>query len=130
MDRFAAALPGGYGTLLDAGAANISVGQRQLISIARAFIADPAVLILDEATSHVDPRTELLVRDAMARLRRGRTSFVIANRLSTLRHANVIVVMAAGRIVDQGSHTDLLARGGLYYELYLSQLGGVLAGAG
>ena len=88
------------------------------------------MLILDEATSHVDPRTELLVRDAMARLRRGRTSFVIAHRLSTLRHANVIVVMAAGRIVEQGSHTDLLARGGLYYELYLSQLGGVLAGAG
>jgi ATP-binding cassette subfamily B multidrug efflux pump len=130
VDRFAAALPGGYDTRLDAGAANISVGQRQLISIARAFIADPAVLILDEATSHVDPRTELLVRDAMARLRRGRTSFVIAHRLSTLRHANVIVVMAAGRIVEQGSHTELLARGGLYYELYLSQLGGVLAGAG
>jgi ATP-binding cassette, subfamily B, multidrug efflux pump len=130
VSRFAAGLPDGYDTVLDPSAANISAGQRQLITIARAFIADPAVLILDEATSHVDSRTEVLIRGAMARLRRGRTSFVIAHRLATLRHADVIVVMAAGRIVEQGSHADLLAREGLYHELYRGQRAGVLAGAG
>jgi ATP-binding cassette subfamily B multidrug efflux pump len=130
-DRFIAALPGGYDTLLaGGGAATISSGQRQLLTIARAFIADPAILILDEATSHVDTRTEAAIQESMARLRRGRTSFIIAHRLSTLRHADLIVVMAAGRIVDQGSHADLLARGGLYHELYRSQLADVLAGAG
>ncbi len=130
VDRFTAALPDGYDTLLDAGASNISAGQRQLITIARAFVADPPVLILDEATSHVDARTEVLIRTAMTRLRRGRTSFVIAHRLSTLRRADLIVVMAAGRIVEQGSHADLLARGGLYEELYRSQRGAVPAAAG
>jgi ATP-binding cassette subfamily B multidrug efflux pump len=130
-DRFITALPDGYDTLLaDGGAATISSGQRQLLTIARAFIADPAILILDEATSHVDTRTEAAIQESMARLRRGRTSFVIAHRLSTLRHADLIAVMAAGRIADQGSHADLLARGGLYQELYSSQLDDVLAGAG
>ena len=130
VDRFAAALPDGYDSLLDEGASNISAGQRQLITIARAFVADPPVLILDEATSHVDARTEILIRAAMTGLRRGRTSFVIAHRLPTLRHADVIVVMSAGRIVEQGSHADLLARGGLYEELYRSQRAFVPAVAG
>ena len=130
VDRFAAALPDGYDTLLDEDASNISAGQRQLITIARAFVADPPVLILDEATSHVDARTEILIRAAMTGLRRGRTSFVIAHRLPTLRHADVIVVMSAGRIVEQGSHADLLARGGLYEELYRSQRAFVPAAAG
>jgi ATP-binding cassette subfamily B protein len=130
VDRFAAALPAGYDTVLDAGAGNLSSGQRQLITIARAFIADPAILILDEATSHVDTRTEALIQESMARLRQGRTSFVIAHRLSTVRHADVIVVMAAGQIAEQGRHADLLARRGLYYDLYHSQLHGVLAQAG
>jgi ATP-binding cassette subfamily B protein len=130
VDRFAAALPRGYDTVLDAGAGNLSSGQRQLITIARAFIADPAILILDEATSHVDTRTEALIQESMAGLRGGRTSFVIAHRLSTVRHADVIVVMAAGRIAEQGRHADLLARRGLYYDLYYSQLRGALAQAG
>jgi ATP-binding cassette, subfamily B, multidrug efflux pump len=130
VDRFAAGLPDGYDTVLDAGAVNISAGQRQLITIARAFIADPAVLILDEATSQVDSRTEALINDALARLRRGRTSLVIAHRLTTLRRADRIVVMAGGRIVEQGSHADLLANGRLYHELYRSQCADVLAGAG
>jgi ATP-binding cassette subfamily B multidrug efflux pump len=127
VDRFAAALPQGYDTVLDVGAGNLSSGQRQLITIARAFIADPAILILDEATSHVDTRTEALIQESMAALRGGRTSFVIAHRLSTVRHADVIVVMAAGRIAEQGRHADLLARRGLYYDLYYSQLHGALA---
>ncbi|HEY7146782.1 MAG TPA: ABC transporter ATP-binding protein [Streptosporangiaceae bacterium] len=122
VDPLAAALPDGYDTVLAAGASTLSAGQRQLITIARAFIADPAVLILDEATSHVDARTELLIQDSMARLRRGRTSFVIAHRLSTIRHADVIVVMSAGQIAEQGQHAELLARRGLYHELYSSQL--------
>jgi ATP-binding cassette, subfamily B, multidrug efflux pump len=130
VDRFAAALPDGYDTLLDVDGSNISAGQRQLVTIARAFVADPQVLILDEATSHVDARTEVLIRAAMTRLRRGRTSFVIAHRLTTLRHADIIVVMAAGRIVEQGSHAELLARGGLYEELYRSQRAALLAAAG
>ncbi len=130
VDRFAAALPDGYDTVLDAGASDISAGQRQLITIARAFVADPPVLILDEATSHVDARTEVLIRAALTGLRRGRTSFIIAHRLPTLRHADVIVVMSAGRIVEQGSHADLLARGALYEELFRSQRPAVPAAAG
>ncbi|MDP9252865.1 MAG: ABC transporter ATP-binding protein, partial [Chloroflexota bacterium] len=96
-------------------------GQKQLLTIARAFLADRSVLILDEATSNVDTRTEVLIQQAMARLRHGRTSFVIAHRLSTIRSADTIVVMDAGRIVEQGSHAELLARRGFYHDLYYSQ---------
>ena len=102
VDHFVRTLPDGYSTVLDEDAANISSGQRQLLTIARAFLADPAILILDEATSNVDTRTEVLIQEAMARLRHGRTSFVIAHRLSTIRDANTIVVMDGGRIVEQG----------------------------
>jgi ATP-binding cassette subfamily B multidrug efflux pump len=121
VDHFVRTLPGGYRTLLDEDASNISSGQRQLLTIARAFLANPGVLILDEATSNVDTRTEVLIQEAMARLRRGRTSLVIAHRLSTIRNADTIVVMDNGRIVEQGSHHDLLSRHGFYYELYNSQ---------
>ena len=114
-------LPDGYDTLLDEDASNISAGQKQLSTIARAFLADPPILILDEATSNVDTRTEVLIQEAMARLRHGRTSFVIAHRLSTIRNADTIVVMDGGRIVEQGSHDELLARQGFYAELYESQ---------
>jgi len=120
-DYFIRTLPDGYDTVLDEEASNISSGQRQLLTIARAFLADPAILILDEATSNVDTRTEVLIQDAMAKLRQGRTSFVIAHRLSTIRNADTIVVMEDGRIVEQGDHDDLLARRGVYYALYNSQ---------
>jgi ATP-binding cassette subfamily B protein len=120
-DYFIRTLPDGYDTLLDEEASNISAGQRQLLTIARAFLADPPVLILDEATSNVDTRTEVLIQDAMAKLRQGRTSFVIAHRLSTIRNADTIVVMEDGRIVEQGDHEDLLRRRGVYYALYNSQ---------
>jgi len=121
VDHFVRTLPDGYRTLLDEDASNISSGQRQLLTIARAFLANPGILILDEATSNVDTRTEVLIQEAMARLRRGRTSFVIAHRLSTIRNADTIVVMDNGRIVEQGSHHDLLRRHGFYYQLYNSQ---------
>jgi len=121
VDQFVRALPEGYDTTLSDDASNISAGQRQLLTIARAFLADPAILILDEATSNVDTRTEVLIQEAMARLRKGRTSFVIAHRLSTIRNADSIVVMNEGRIVEQGSHAELLARRGFYYDLYSSQ---------
>jgi ATP-binding cassette subfamily B protein len=121
VDAFVRTLPDGYDTVLEEDAANISAGQRQLVTIARAFLADRPILILDEATSNVDTRTEVLIQEAMARLRRGRTSFVIAHRLSTVRNADTIVVMDHGRIVEQGSHAELLARRGFYYELYQSQ---------
>ncbi len=120
-DYFIRTLPDGYDTLLDEEASNISSGQRQLLTIARAFLADPPILILDEATSNVDTRTEVLIQDAMAKLRQGRTSFVIAHRLSTIRNADTIVVMENGRIVEQGDHQDLLRRRGAYYSLYTSQ---------
>jgi len=120
-DYFIRTLPDGYDTLLDEEASNISSGQRQLLTIARAFLADPPILILDEATSNVDTRTEVLIQDAMAKLRQGRTSFVIAHRLSTIRDAGTIVVMEDGRIVEQGDHGDLLRRRGAYYALYNSQ---------
>ena len=120
-DHFVRTLPAGYDTMLDEDAANISAGQKQLLTIARAFLADPPILILDEATSNVDTRTEVLIQDAMARLRRGRTSFVIAHRLSTIRNADTIVVMNEGRIVEQGSHAELLRKHGFYYGLYNSQ---------
>jgi ATP-binding cassette subfamily B multidrug efflux pump len=121
VDSFVRTLPAGYDTLLEEEASNISAGQRQLITIARAFLADPSILILDEATSNVDTRTEVLIQQAMARLRHGRTSFVIAHRLSTIRNADEIVVMDGGRIVEQGDHTELLRKRGFYYGLYESQ---------
>jgi ATP-binding cassette, subfamily B, multidrug efflux pump len=121
VDRFVHALPDGYDTVLDEEASNISAGEKQLITIARAFLADPALLILDEATSSVDTRTEVLVQRAMAALRSDRTSFVIAHRLSTIRDADVILVMEDGQIVEQGSHHELLEARGHYFDLYNSQ---------
>src|SRR5436853_2958633 len=121
VDLFVRTLPDGYDFTLDEDATNISAGQRQLITIARAFLADPSILILDEATSNVDTRTEVLIQQAMARLRRGLTSFVIADRLSMIRNADVIVVMDGGRIVEQGDHAELLRKQGFYYGLYQSQ---------
>ncbi|MEN2744930.1 ABC transporter ATP-binding protein [Sinomonas halotolerans] len=124
VDRFVRALPDGYETVIDEEGTNVSAGEKQLITIARAFVADPSLLILDEATSSVDTRTELLVQKAMAALRTDRTSFVIAHRLSTIRDADTILVMEAGKIVEQGGHEDLLARGGAYHRLYMSQFAG------
>jgi ATP-binding cassette subfamily B multidrug efflux pump len=121
VDHFVRTLPDGYDTRLDADASNFSSGQKQLLTIARAFLASPPILILDEATSNVDTRTEVLIQEAMARLRQGRTSFVIAHRLSTIRNADTIIVMDDGRIVEHGNHADLLECRGLYYSLYNSQ---------
>lgn len=121
VDRFVHALPEGYDTVLDDEATNLSVGERQLITIARAFLADPRILILDEATSSVDTRTELLIQRAMSRLRADRTAFVIAHRLSTIRDADLILVMEDGAIVEQGSHDELLRSRGAYWRLYNAQ---------
>jgi ATP-binding cassette subfamily B protein len=129
VDQFVRTLPEGYDTVLTDDASNISAGQKQLLTIARAFLADPAILILDEATSSVDTRTEVLIQKAMAGLRKGRTSFVIAHRLSTVRNADSIVVMDRGRIVEQGGHQELLARGGFYSRLYFSQFSDTLSEA-
>jgi ATP-binding cassette subfamily B protein len=126
VDRFVHSLPLGYETVLEEDAANLSAGERQLVTIARAFVSQPSILILDEATSSVDTRTERLVQRAMATLRAGRTSFVIAHRLSTIRDADLILVMAHGAIVEQGTHDELLAAGGAYHELYESQFTGAL----
>jgi len=117
-------LPDGYDTVINDEGDNISTGERQLITIARAFLSDPSILILDEATSSVDTRTEVLIQKAMNRLRRDRTSFVIAHRLSTIRGADVILVMEDGSIVEQGSHDELLAAQGAYHRLYNSQFTG------
>lgn len=121
VDTFVRTLPDGYDTMLDGEASNISSGQKQLLTIARAFLADPGILILDEATSNVDSRTEAMIQAAMARLQSGRTSFVIAHRLSTIHAADTIVVMDAGRVVEQGNHQELLDSRGFYHELYHSQ---------
>ena len=123
-DHFIRTLPDGYDTILNEEASNISQGQKQLLTIARAILADPAILILDEATSSVDTRTEVHIQQAMAELMKGRTSFVIAHRLSTIREADSILVMNDGRIVEQGNHKELLARGGFYADLYNSQFTG------
>lgn len=118
------ALPQGYQTMLESGGANISQGQRQLLAIARAFVADPKILILDEATSNVDTRTEKAIQSAMQKIMENRTSIVIAHRLSTIRDSDLIVVMDQGQIVEQGSHEELLARQGKYYALYMTQFDG------
>jgi len=120
-DYFISAMPEGYETWIREDGDNISQGQKQLLTIARAMAANPAILILDEATSNVDTRTEAMIQTAMTRLMKGRTSFVIAHRLSTIQDADQILVMEAGNIVEQGTHETLLARGGLYAQLYNSQ---------
>ena len=121
VDHFVRAMPDGYNTILDDEASNLSAGEKQLLTIARAFLAEPTILILDEATSSVDTRTEVLIQHAMAALRSNRTSFVIAHRLSTIRDADIILVMENGSIVEQGNHEELLAAGGAYYNLYNAQ---------
>ncbi|MDQ0842664.1 ABC transporter ATP-binding protein [Streptomyces sp. V1I6] len=120
-DRFIRTLPDGYDTVVDEEGAGLSAGEKQLLTIARAFLTEPSILVLDEATSSVDTRTEVLIQRAMSSLRRGRTSFVIAHRLSTVRDADVILVMDAGRIVEQGTHDELLGRGGAYARLHAAQ---------
>ncbi|WP_415856483.1 ABC transporter ATP-binding protein [Sinomonas sp. G460-2] len=124
VDRFVRALPDGYETVIDEEGTNVSAGEKQLITIARAFVSNPSLLILDEATSSVDTRTELLVQKAMRALRTDRTSFVIAHRLSTIRDADTILVMERGQIVEQGNHEELLDRRGAYHALYMSQFAG------
>lgn len=126
VDRFVRQLPEGYDTVIEENASSLSSGERQLLTIARAFIANPSLLILDEATSSVDTRTEVLVQQAMRRLRADRTSFVIAHRLSTVRDANTILMMEDGRIVEHGTHEDLLAREGAYFRLYQAQFAGAI----
>ncbi len=121
VDRFVHSLPDGYDTVIDDEGGVVSAGEKQLLTIARAFLANPSILILDEATSSVDTRTEVAIQQAMAALRSSRTSFVIAHRLSTIRDADVILVLDAGRIVEQGHHAELLAAGGAYATLYAAQ---------
>jgi ATP-binding cassette subfamily B protein len=129
VDHFVRTMPHGYDTVIDDDASNLSQGEKQLLTIARAFLADPEILILDEATSSVDTRTEVLVQKAMAQLMKGRTAFVIAHRLSTIRNADEILVMDQGKIVEQGSHDELMARSGFYYDLYKSQFEEAIAEA-
>jgi len=121
VDHFVRTLPDGYNTILNEEASNVSQGQKQLLTIARAILANPPMLILDEATSSVDTRTEVLIQKAMDNLMHNRTSFIIAHRLSTIRNADLILVMRDGDIVEQGNHVELLARGGFYADLYNSQ---------
>jgi ATP-binding cassette subfamily B protein len=123
-DFFIRTLPEGYDTILNEEATNISQGQKQLLTIARAVLADPAILILDEATSSVDTRTEVLIQKAMNNLMKDRTSFVIAHRLSTIRDAELILVMNKGSIIEIGNHKELLDKGGFYADLYNSQFSG------
>jgi len=120
-DHFIHHLPQGYHTLVSEQGSNLSQGQRQLLSIARAVLANPAILILDEATSSVDTRTEIRIQEALLRLMEGRTSFVIAHRLSTIRNADQVLVVHGGRIIERGTHEELLAAKGFYYNLYESQ---------
>ena len=127
VDRFVHSLPDGYDTVLDDEGGTVSAGEKQLLTIARAFLADPTILILDEATSSVDTRTEVLIQHAMAALRSNRTSFVIAHRLSTIRDADIILVMEQGQIVEQGNHEELLAAGGAYHALYQAQFAAAAA---
>jgi ATP-binding cassette subfamily B protein len=127
IDHFIRGLPGGYDSLLTDDNSTVSNGERQLLTIARAFMADPAILILDEATSSVDTRTEVLVQHAMAKLRMGRTSFVIAHRLSTIRDADTILVMDKGTLIEQGNHEELMAAKGFYFDLYASQFSSATA---
>ncbi|WP_345701827.1 ABC transporter ATP-binding protein [Kitasatospora terrestris] len=127
VDRFVRTLPDGYDTVIDDEGTGVSAGEKQLITIARAFLAQPSILVLDEATSSVDTRTEVLIQRAMARLRSGRTSFVIAHRLSTIRDADVILVMENGSIVEQGSHDELIAAQGAYHRLYQAQFAQAVA---
>ena len=129
VDHFVRTLPDGYDTVIDDDATNLSAGEKQLLTIARAFLANPPILILDEATSSVDTRTEVLIQRAMTRLMSGRTTFVIAHRLSTIRDADTILVMNRGRIIEQGSHEELLAARGFYLDLYNSQFAEALAEA-
>ena len=121
VDHFIRTLPGGYNMEMNQESSNISLGQKQLLTIARALLADPKILILDEATSSVDTRLELLIQKAMKNLMKGRTSFVIAHRLSTIQEADKILVLKDGQIIEQGNHQSLLADKGFYYELYNSQ---------
>jgi ATP-binding cassette subfamily B protein len=123
-DGFIRRLPQGYSTNLSEQGSNLSQGQRQLLSIARAIVADPAILVLDEATSSVDTRTEVQIQEALLRLMKGRTSFVIAHRLSTIRNADAVLVINGGEIIERGTHDELLARKGFYYNLYMSQFKG------
>ena len=120
-DGFIRRLPQGYNTLLRGNGANLSQGQRQLLSIARAAVADPPVMILDEATSSIDTRTEIKIQEAFAKMMKGRTSFIVAHRLSTIREADIILVMRDGNIVEQGKHEELLEKNGFYAKLYNSQ---------
>jgi len=120
-DHFIRTLPEGYKTILEADGSNVSQGQKQLLTIARAILADPTILILDEATSSVDTRTEAEIQKAMSNLMKGRTSFVIAHRLSTIRDADLILVMQNGTIIEQGKHQELLNKKGFYEKLYNSQ---------
>ena len=117
-DDFITRLPNGYETLLDNNGENLSQGQRQLLAIARAAVADPPVMIMDEATSSIDTRTERIVQDGMDKLMEGRTVFVIAHRLSTVQNSDVIMVLDHGSIIERGSHDDLIAQQGQYYQLY------------
>ena len=127
VDRFVRSLPDGYDTVIDDEGTNVSTGEKQLITIARAFLARPAILILDEATSSVDTRTEVLIQRAMNSLRTGRTSFVIAHRLSTIRDADLILVMESGSIVEQGTHDELIKAEGAYARLYAAQFAQAVA---
>ena len=120
-DHFIHSLPNGYSMELNESSDNVSQGEKQLITIARAMLADAPILILDEATSSVDTRTEILIQKAMDRLMEGRTSFVIAHRLSTIKNADLILVLNKGNIIEQGTHKELMAKGGFYNELYNSQ---------